>query len=122
HRQGHPPGRHPRRRRVRQGHRRARLRLFLRRHRRLSRPLGWGVPATMTAQTPALLSWTIGEVSVTAVVESEAVLPSTLLLPAATQAEVDAIGWIAPHYVTETGDLRLAIQALLVRTPTRRIL
>jgi glyoxylase-like metal-dependent hydrolase (beta-lactamase superfamily II) len=68
-----------------------------------------------------MLQWRIGEVTVSAVVEGEHLFPCDMLLPAATPAEMARIGWVSPHFVTEKGELRLAIQALLVRTPTRRI-
>ncbi len=68
-----------------------------------------------------MLSWTIGEITVTAVVEGEFAFPGEAFFPGATKAEVDAVGWAAP-FRAENGDLKLAIQALLVKTPTRRIL
>ncbi|MDB5445544.1 MAG: fold metallo-hydrolase [Phenylobacterium sp.] len=68
-----------------------------------------------------MLNWTIGDVTVSAALETEIAFPAGMLLPTATRTELDAIGWAAPNYVTEAGHLRLAIQALLVRTPDRRI-
>jgi glyoxylase-like metal-dependent hydrolase (beta-lactamase superfamily II) len=68
-----------------------------------------------------MLNWTIGDVSVSAVVESEYVFPCNVLLPLATPEEVARIDWARPNYASEAGELRLAVQALLVRTPTLRI-
>jgi glyoxylase-like metal-dependent hydrolase (beta-lactamase superfamily II) len=68
-----------------------------------------------------MLQWTIGDVTVSAVVEQVAALPHAFLLPGSTAEEVAAIDWVRPNFVTETGEMRLAIQALLVRTPERKI-
>ena len=67
-----------------------------------------------------MLKWTIGDVTVSAVLELEVAVPAGMMLPASTPAELEQIGWAAP-FRTESGDLRLAIQALLVRTPDRKI-
>lgn len=68
-----------------------------------------------------MLTWTIGETTVTAIVESETALPRAMLLPESTQAELAAIDWLPDHFVTEAGDLRLAVQALVIQTPGKRI-
>jgi len=68
-----------------------------------------------------MLTWTIGEITVTAIVESEVALPRGMMLPASTQAEFEKIPWLTRDFVTDAGDLRLAIQALVIQTPSRRI-
>lgn len=70
-----------------------------------------------------MLHWTIGDVRVTQVVETEAALPLGVLLPAAEVtegAEVAAIPWLAP-FLDGNGFARLCINSLLVQTPELRI-
>lgn len=66
-------------------------------------------------------SWTIGDVSITALVEGEYLFPCSFLLPGSTAGEVAAIRWAIPHFADTEGGLRLAVQAFLVRTPSLRI-
>jgi len=68
-----------------------------------------------------MLSWTIGDVTVSAVLEAHYTFPCNVLLPAARPEEVTAIAWAQPDFAGAGGELTLAVQALLVRTPTRRI-
>jgi glyoxylase-like metal-dependent hydrolase (beta-lactamase superfamily II) len=69
-----------------------------------------------------LLRWQIGDVRVTRVVE---IIddPSTMdfVLPQATGAELEAIPWLRPHFVDETGKMILSIHTFLVEAPGRRI-
>ncbi len=67
-----------------------------------------------------MLSWTIGDVRVTQVVETEAALPVDVLLPAADPAAVAATPWLAP-FLDGNGFARLCINSLLVQTPELRI-
>jgi glyoxylase-like metal-dependent hydrolase (beta-lactamase superfamily II) len=66
-------------------------------------------------------SWKIGDVTVTQVVELvfeglEAFLPD------ATPEAVLPIDWLKPHFITPEGVLRFSIHALIVDTPTKRII
>jgi glyoxylase-like metal-dependent hydrolase (beta-lactamase superfamily II) len=65
--------------------------------------------------------WQVGDVRITKVLEKEFPAPPQLLLPAATQDAVDAIAWLRPHYVDTRGRLRISIHALVVETPSCRI-
>ncbi len=67
-----------------------------------------------------MLKWTVGDVQVLQVVETEAALPVDMLLPAADPAEVAAIPWLAP-FLDDNGFARLCINSLLVQTPDLRI-
>jgi glyoxylase-like metal-dependent hydrolase (beta-lactamase superfamily II) len=67
------------------------------------------------------LKWTIGDVTVTRIVELEAVGGSRFILPQATREAAMEVGWLAPHFADETGRLRMSVHALVVQTPTRRI-
>jgi glyoxylase-like metal-dependent hydrolase (beta-lactamase superfamily II) len=68
------------------------------------------------------LTWTIGDVTVTRIVELEAIGGSRFILPQATREEVQKIPWMVPHFADETGKLKLSVHALVVQTPTKRII
>jgi glyoxylase-like metal-dependent hydrolase (beta-lactamase superfamily II) len=74
----------------------------------------------LEAKAP-LLTWRIGDVKITRIVELEAVGGSKFILPQATREAVAEIGWLQPHFADETGRLKLSIHALVVETPTHRI-
>jgi glyoxylase-like metal-dependent hydrolase (beta-lactamase superfamily II) len=68
------------------------------------------------------MSWKVGNVKITKIVELEAVGGSRFLLPQATYDEVKKLPWLAPKFATEDGKLILSIHSLILETPTRRIL
>ena len=68
------------------------------------------------------MRWTIGKVTITKVVELEMAGGSRFLLPQATPEAVREIDWLFPHFADESGKLRMSIHALIIETPTRRIL
>ena len=69
------------------------------------------------------LCWTIGDVRVTRVLETEATLPAEGLLPQATAEALAAhADWLAPHFLSEDGQITLAIQGLVVESAGKRIL
>jgi glyoxylase-like metal-dependent hydrolase (beta-lactamase superfamily II) len=71
-----------------------------------------------------MLRWRIGDVTVTRVVEMEMPVPYNprrAFLREATPEALAAIPWLAPHYVTPEGHLRLSIHALLVEAPGLRL-
>jgi len=68
-----------------------------------------------------MLTWRIGDVTVTRIVELEVTGGSRFILPDATRDAVLPIGWLRPHFADEGGRLRMSIHALVVETPTRRI-
>jgi glyoxylase-like metal-dependent hydrolase (beta-lactamase superfamily II) len=69
-----------------------------------------------------LLQWRIGEVTITRIVELEVTGGSRFILPDATREAVQPISWLCPHFADADGRLRMSIHALVVATPTRRIL
>ncbi len=73
------------------------------------------------AERPTMLSWRIGDVTVTRIVELEVTGGSRFILPDATRDAVLPIAWLRPHFADEEGRLRMSIHALVVETPTRRI-
>src|SRR4051795_10555552 len=68
------------------------------------------------------MRWTIGQVTVSKVVELEMAGGSRFLLPQATPEAVREIDWLVPHFADEAGRLRMSIHALIIETPKRRIL
>lgn len=70
------------------------------------------------------LSWQIGQVTVTRIVEMmlpmKAGAPGTFL-PQATPEELQKHPWLYPHFVTEDHQLLLSIHALLVDAPGLRL-
>ena len=67
-----------------------------------------------------MIKWTIGDVSVTRVVELETVVEygeKTAFLKQAKPEELKTMPWLYPHFVTEDGALNLSVHALLVDAP-----
>jgi glyoxylase-like metal-dependent hydrolase (beta-lactamase superfamily II) len=69
-----------------------------------------------------MLTWRIGEVTITRILELEAIGGSRFILPQATPEVIRDIGWLAPHFADETGRLRMSVHALVVETPGKRII
>jgi glyoxylase-like metal-dependent hydrolase (beta-lactamase superfamily II) len=68
------------------------------------------------------MRWRIGEVTVTKIVELEVTGGSRFILPQATREAVLRIGWLQPDFADEQGRLKMSIHALVVETPSRRII
>ena len=68
------------------------------------------------------MKWTIGDVTVTKIVELEMTGGSRFLLPQATPEAVLPIAWLQPHFADENGRLRMSIHSFIVETPDRRII
>jgi glyoxylase-like metal-dependent hydrolase (beta-lactamase superfamily II) len=58
---------------------------------------------------------------VTKVTELEVTGGTKFILPDATPEAVQRYRWLAPHFMDESGRLRMSVHALVVETPTRRI-
>ncbi|MEQ1754933.1 MAG: MBL fold metallo-hydrolase [Micropepsaceae bacterium] len=67
-------------------------------------------------------SWKIGDVTVTKIVELEATGGTRFILPLATREASLQIPWLAPHFMDEEGRLKMSIHALVIETPTRRMI
>jgi glyoxylase-like metal-dependent hydrolase (beta-lactamase superfamily II) len=67
------------------------------------------------------MHWKIGKVKITKVVELETVGSTRFILPLATNDEIQKLPWLIPHFATEEGRLKMSIHALVVETPSRRI-
>lgn len=71
-----------------------------------------------------MLSWQVGAVKVTRVVELQMPIPyspDTVFLKEATPAELRKLPWLYPHFVSEADELLLSIHALLVEAPGLRL-
>jgi glyoxylase-like metal-dependent hydrolase (beta-lactamase superfamily II) len=67
------------------------------------------------------MHWTFGKVKITKIVELETVGSTRFILPLASNEEIQKLPWLIPHFATEEGRLKMSIHALVVETPTRRI-
>ncbi len=67
------------------------------------------------------MHWTIGKVKITKIVELETIGSTRFILPLATPEEIRKLPWLIPDFATEEGRLKMSIHALVVETPTRRI-
>src|SRR5215468_2316379 len=67
------------------------------------------------------MQWKIGKVRITKVVELETVGSTRFILPLATHDEIRKLPWLIPNFATEEGRLKMSVHALVVETPTRRI-
>jgi glyoxylase-like metal-dependent hydrolase (beta-lactamase superfamily II) len=65
--------------------------------------------------------WTIGDVLVTAIIETDLTGILDVVIPEATQAAVKQLRWLIPHFADENGVMSGYIQAFAIRTPTRRV-
>lgn len=70
--------------------------------------------------------WTVGEVSITSVIESTEVFTPEFVrqhvLPAATPEALRALSWLAPHWADADGEPRFVSQTFLVQSRGRRVL
>jgi glyoxylase-like metal-dependent hydrolase (beta-lactamase superfamily II) len=67
------------------------------------------------------MRWRVGEVTVTKIVELEVTGGSRFILPQATPEVILPIEWLRPDFADERGRLKMSIHALVVETPSRRI-
>lgn len=67
------------------------------------------------------MSWRVGKVRITKVVELETVGSTRFILPQASYEEIQKLPWLIPHFATEEGRLKMTIHSLVVETPSRRI-
>ena len=67
------------------------------------------------------MRWTIGRVKITKIVELETTGHTRFILPLASNDEIQKLPWLIPRFATAEGRLKMSIHALVVETPTRRI-
>ena len=69
-----------------------------------------------------MLKWQIGDVTVTRILELEATGGSRFILPQATPEVIRGVSWLCPHFADETGRLKMSVHALVVETPSKRLI
>jgi glyoxylase-like metal-dependent hydrolase (beta-lactamase superfamily II) len=67
------------------------------------------------------MHWKVGKVKITKIVELETTGSTRFILPLASNEEIRKLPWLIPHFATEEGRLKMSIHALVVETPTHRI-
>ena len=67
------------------------------------------------------MSWTIGKVKITKIVELETIGSTRFILPQADKEEIRRLHWLIPHFATEEGRLKMSIHSLVVETAKHRI-
>src|SRR6202522_1584202 len=87
-------------------------------HCRLGDPQGvLGAESTRNRGVNAMLSWQVGRVKITRIVEMDLPVPAAVIRQA-TAAELRKLAWLYPHFVSEDDNtLNLSIHALLVEAP-----
>ncbi|MCL4791499.1 MAG: MBL fold metallo-hydrolase [Gammaproteobacteria bacterium] len=66
--------------------------------------------------------WKVGDVTITRIIETEdASMSAAIMLPDATPANLVAIKWLRPHFVTGEGQLISSVHSLLVESCGQRI-
>jgi glyoxylase-like metal-dependent hydrolase (beta-lactamase superfamily II) len=71
----------------------------------------------------AVQRWTVGDATITSVVEDETRhIPPELFFPEATAELVSEHPWLVPDYADERGNVTLRVQALVVEVSGRRVL
>src|SRR5271154_7079429 len=68
-----------------------------------------------------MLSWQVGAVKITCVVETVIPFPDGSLLRYATAEALKMSPWLFPHFVKEDGTLLASVHALLVEAPGLRL-
>lgn len=66
--------------------------------------------------------WLVGEVKITRIVEMEVAGGTKFILPDATREACQDYEWMAPHFMDEAGNLIMSVHALIVETPSHRII
>ena len=69
-----------------------------------------------------MLKWHVGDVTVTAIVETVVWLPGTILFPGSSVDELHEIDWLGSNFVNDEGFVPLSIHALVVETAGNRII
>jgi glyoxylase-like metal-dependent hydrolase (beta-lactamase superfamily II) len=67
------------------------------------------------------MQWTVGQVRISKVVELETIGSTRFILPLAGREEIQRLPWLIPHFATAEGRLRMSIHALVLETPSERI-
>lgn len=74
----------------------------------------------MSTMTSNISTWHIGDVKITRVLEGERAGP-LMMLPDATPEALQAMEWLRPHFADADGNAMVSIHALVLETPSKRI-
>jgi glyoxylase-like metal-dependent hydrolase (beta-lactamase superfamily II) len=70
-----------------------------------------------------MLSWQVGQVKITRIVEMDLPIPAVMIIPQATPEELRKLPWLYPHFVSEDdATLKLSVHALLVDAPGMKLM
>jgi glyoxylase-like metal-dependent hydrolase (beta-lactamase superfamily II) len=69
-----------------------------------------------------MLSWLIGEIRITQIIEIEAGAVLQETIPDALPERIKNITWLFPHFADESGNLKGVVQAFLVESAGKRLL
>jgi glyoxylase-like metal-dependent hydrolase (beta-lactamase superfamily II) len=67
-------------------------------------------------------AWKIGDVTITKIVEKTDVVDLPNILPKSTVKELLALPWLQPHFLTPEGRAIFSFHALVIETPTKRVI
>jgi glyoxylase-like metal-dependent hydrolase (beta-lactamase superfamily II) len=67
-------------------------------------------------------SWKIGDVTITKILEMQMPANITDVFPKATVEAVLALPWLQPHFLTPEGQGIMSMHALVIETPTKRLI
>jgi len=68
-----------------------------------------------------MLTWQIGDVRITRIVEIEIAAGARFILPDATREACRPMRWMMPHFATDEGDLVMSVHALIIESEGQRI-
>ena len=66
--------------------------------------------------------WQVGDVKITRVIEMEVAGGTKFILPQATPEKIIEMPWLIPHFADETGKLIMSIHALVIETPSNKMI
>jgi glyoxylase-like metal-dependent hydrolase (beta-lactamase superfamily II) len=89
--------------------------------RRMIGRLKKGQKGEKTMPGKPILKWQIGDVTVSRVTEFEMDGFLEHIVSAATPEALDKIPWLKPHFVTDEGLMKWSVHALVIQTPTKKI-
>lgn len=68
-----------------------------------------------------MTSWQVGDVRITKILEGEYIVRADMLLPDASRELIQSVDWLVPHYADERGRVRFSVHALVLETPSLRV-
>ena len=66
--------------------------------------------------------WQVGNVKITRVIEMEVAGGTKFILPQATPEKIMEMPWLIPHFANEEGKLIMSIHALVIETPSQKMI